>query len=147
LDLFVYEETGPESHFHFAINGKGGKVEGGLQKLAAGHYQVALPLADPGDYRIDLTEERRGRRIVYPTIGYSLPYDLDQELPRADYNLRLLNKLAQASGGEVNQKLTEASKKRDFINTYQPLRQLFMVWAAALFLLEIVARKLLFSEP
>jgi uncharacterized membrane protein len=147
LDLFVYEDTGPESHFHFAVNGKGGKVEGSLQKLAAGHYQVALPLADPGDYRIDLTEERRGRRLVYPTIGYSLPYDLDQEIPRADHNLRLLNKLAQASGGEVNPKLTEASRKPDFTNAYQPLRQLFMVWAAALFLLEIVARKLFFSEP
>jgi Ca-activated chloride channel family protein len=146
LDLFIYEDTGPESQFRFSINGKGGKVEGVLQKLAAGHYQVALPLATPGDYRIELTEERRGRRVAYPPIGYSLPYDLDKEIPRADFNLLLLNKLAQASGGEVNPKLTESSIKQEISNSYRPLRQLLMIWAAVFFLLEIVARKLFFSE-
>ncbi|HSF57771.1 MAG TPA: VWA domain-containing protein [Candidatus Binatia bacterium] len=146
LDLFVYEDLGPESHFHFAVNGKGGKLEGGLQKLAAGHYQVALPLTTPGDYRIELTEERRGQRIVYPPIGYSLPYELDTEIPRADFNLPLLNKLAQASGGEVNPKLTESSIKPEITKTYLPLRQLLMIWAAALFLFEIVARKLFYNE-
>jgi Ca-activated chloride channel homolog len=146
LDLFVYEDTGPESQFRFAVNGKGGKVEGGLQKLAVGHYQIALPLATPGDYRIELTEERRGRRVAYPPIGYSLPYDLDKEIPRANFNLPLLNRLAQASGGEVNPKLTESSIKQEITNTYRPLRQLLMIWAAALFLLEIVARKLFFTE-
>jgi hypothetical protein len=146
LDLFIYEDTGPESQFRFSINGKGGKVEGVLQKLAAGHYQVALPLATPGDYRIELTEERRGRRVAYPPIGYSLPYDLDKEIPRADFNLPLLNKLAQASGGEVNPKLTESSIKQEITNSYRPLRQLLMIWAAVFFLLEIVTRKLFFSE-
>jgi hypothetical protein len=121
-------------------------VEGVLQKLAAGHYQVALPLATPGDYRIELTEERRGRRVAYPPIGYSLPYDLDKEIPRADFNLPLLNKLAQASGGEVNPKLTESSIKQEITNSYRPLRQLLMIWAAVFFLLEIVTRKLFFSE-
>jgi hypothetical protein len=147
LDLFVYEDTGPDSQFRFAVNGKGGKIEGVLQKLAAGHYQVSLPLETPGDYRIELTEERRGRRVAYPPIGYSLPDDLDKEIPRAHFNLPLLNRLAQASGGEVNPKLTESSTNREVTNTYRPLRHFFMVWAAALFLVEIVSRKLFFSEP
>jgi Ca-activated chloride channel family protein len=146
LDLFVYEDTGPDSQFRFAVNGKQGKVEGLLQKLAAGHYQITLPLTAPGDYRIELTEERRGRRVAYPPIGYSLPYDLEKEIPRADFNLPLLNKLAQASGGEVNPKFTESSTTHEITNTYRPLRQLLMICAAVLFLMEIVARKLLFAE-
>jgi Ca-activated chloride channel homolog len=146
LDLFVYEDTGADSQFRFAVNGKEGKVEGLLQKLAAGHHQIALPLTAPGDYRIQLTEERRGRRVAYPAIGYSLPHDLDIEVPRADVNLPLLNRLAQASGGEINPKLTESLVKQEITNAYRPLRQLLMIWAAAIFLMEIVARKLFFNE-
>ena len=146
LDLFIYEDTGPDSQFRFAVNGKNSKVEGVLQKLAAGHYQAVLPLTTPGDYRIHLTEDRRGRRVTYPPIGYSLPYDLDQEIPRAYFNLALLNRLAQASGGEVNPKITESSNQPEVTTTYRPLRQLLMIWAAALFLMEIVARKLFLAE-
>jgi hypothetical protein len=57
----------------------------------------------------------------------------------------LLNRLAQVSGGEVNPKFTE-SIKHEITNTYRPLRQLLMIWAVALFLMEIVARKLFFAE-
>jgi Ca-activated chloride channel homolog len=146
LDLFVYEDIGPDSQFRFAVNGKEGKVEGLLQKLAAGHYQIALPLMAAGDYRIQLTEERRGRRVAYPAIGYSLPNDLDKEVPRADFNLPLLNKLAHASGGEINPKITESLLKQEITNSYRPLRQLLMISAAALFLIEILARKLFFAE-
>ena len=108
--------------------------------------QAALPLAAPGDYRVELTEERRGRRIAYPPVGYSFPYELNSELPRPDFNLPLLNTLAQASGGEINPKSIESSDKQEFTNTYRPLRQALIMCAAALFLFEIVARKLFLSE-
>lgn len=146
LDLFVYDDIGADGQFRFSVNGKGSKAEGVLQKLAAGHYQVALPLTAPGDYRIELTEERRGRRIPYPSIGYSLPYDLNSEIPRADLNLPLLNALAQASGGEINPKSIESLQKQVSTSIYQPLRQALIMWVAALFLFEIIARKLFFSE-
>jgi hypothetical protein len=146
LDLFVYDDISADSQFRFSVNGKESKTEGVLQKIAAGHYQVALPLTAPGDYRVELTEERRGRRVAYPSIGYTLPYDLNSELPRPDFNLPLLNALAQASGGEVNPKSIEYLQKQDFTNIYRPLRQALIMWAAALFLFEIVARKLFFSE-
>jgi hypothetical protein len=93
-----------------------------------------------------LTEERRGRRVTYPPIGYSLPYDLNSELPRPDFNLPLLNALAQASGGEINPKHRGSLEKQDFTNTYRPLHQVLIIFAAVLFLSEIVARKLVFSE-
>ena len=149
LDLFLYEDTGADGQFRFSVfsvNGKGSKIEGVLQKLAPGHYQVPLPLTSPGDYRVELTEERRGRRVTYPPIGYSLPYDLNSELPRPDFNLPLLNALAQASGGEINPKHRGSLEKQDFTNTYRPLRQVLIICAAALFLFEIVTRKLLLSE-
>ena len=100
----------------------------------------------PGDYRIELTEERRGRRVAYPSIGYNLPYELNSELPRPEFNLPLLNLLAQASGGEINPKSIEYLQKQDFTDIYRPLRQPLIMWAAALFLFEIVARKLFLSE-
>jgi hypothetical protein len=146
LDLFVYDDISADSQFRFSVNGKESKTEGLLRKIAAGHYQIALPLTAPGDYRIELTEERRGRRVAYPSIGYNLPYELNSELPRPDFNLPLLNALAQASGGEVNPKSIEYSQKQEFTNIYRPLHQALIMWAAALFLFEIVARKLFFSE-
>jgi len=146
LDLFLYEDIGADSQFRFSVNAKGSKAEGVLQKLATGHYQAALPLTAPGDYRVELTEERRGRRVAYPPIGYSLPYELNSELPRPDLNLPLLNTLAQASGGEINPKSIASLQKPDFTNIYRPLRQALIMWAAALFLFEIAARKLFFSE-
>jgi len=146
LDLFVYEDIGADSQLRFAVNGKATKLEGSLQKLAAGHYQAALPLSAPGDYRIDLTEERRGRRVAYPPIGYSLPYELNGEFPRPDYNLALLSTLAQTSGGEINPRFIESAEKQTVTNTYRPLRQPLIILAAALFLFEIALRKLFFAE-
>ena len=149
LDLFLYEDTGADGQFRFSVlsvNGKGSKIEGVLQKLAPGHYQVPLPLTAPGDYRVELAEERRGRRVAYPPIGYSLPYNLNSELPRPDFNLSLLNTLAQASGGEINPKSLGSLEKQEFTNIYRPLRQVLIMCAAALFLFEIAARKLFLSE-
>ena len=146
LDLFVYDDIGADSQFRFSVNDKGSKAEGVLQKVAPGHYQVALPLVAPGDYRIELTEERRGRRVAYPSVGYNLPYELNSELPRPEFNLPLLSLLAQASGGEINPKSVEYLQKQDFTDNYRPLRQPLIIWAAALFLFEIVGRKLFLSE-
>jgi uncharacterized membrane protein len=141
LELFVYEDINGDSQFRFSINGK---TEGLLQKTAAGHYQGVLPLTDPGDYRIDLIEEHRGRRVTYPPVGYNLPYGLSAELPRSEFNLPLLNKIAQASGGEVNPQPSVYLKTPDFTAIYRPLRQPFIIWAGALFFLEVIARKLFF---
>jgi hypothetical protein len=146
LDLFLYEDTGADSQFRFVVIGNRVKVEGVMQKLAAGHYQATLPLSTPGDYRIEITEDRRGRHVAYPPIGYSLPYELDNELPRPDFNLPLLSALAQSSGGEINPRFVEASEKQQVTNTFRPLHQPLIIWAGVLFLLEIVARKLFFPE-
>ena len=147
LDLYLYEERSTESQFRFStVNTKGAKVEGLLQKLAPGHYQAPLPISVSGDYRIELTEERGGRRTAYPTVGYTLPYDLTSEIPRPDFNVQLLDQLAQATGGEINPKSSIDIMKPGVTQIYKPLRQTFIVLAFCLFLLEIAVRTLLVSE-
>jgi Ca-activated chloride channel family protein len=146
LDLFVYEESSADSQFHFSTAGKSGRSEGALKKLAPGHYQTALPISVPGEYRIEITEERRGRRMAYPPVGYILPYDRDSEMPRPELNTKLLLQLAQATGGQINPQLRSPLSRENVTKTYQPIRQLLIILTFVLFLLEIAARKLLFSE-
>jgi len=147
LDLSIYEEGSANSQYRFTISGKGGKSEGTLDKLAPGHYQVALPIFDPGDYRIDLLEERSGRKIPFPPIGYTLAYDKSSELPRPEFNTRLLARLAQASGGEINPKSVGMEKTDIVSKSYEPIRQPFIILAFCLFLIEVALRKLAFAEP
>jgi len=147
LELFAYEEASAASRFRFSIQGKGGKTEGALSKLAPGHHQASLPISSPGDFRIELFEERQGRRITLPPIGYTLPYELSAEQPRPELNTDLLLKLAQASGGEINPRSPDSLKKQIVTKSYAPHRQALMLLAFALFLAEVAARILLFSEP
>ena len=146
LELFAYEEASADSQFRFSVIGKSGRSEGTLRKLAPGHYQAELPISVPGDYRIELTEERRGRRIPYPPIGYTLPYDRESEIARPEFNTNLLIQLAQSTGGEINPESSDKFQKQDVTRNYQPMRQPLIVLAFVLFLLEIAARKLLLSE-
>lgn len=147
LELFAYEEASAASRFRFVVQSKGGTSEGALTPLAPGHHQATLPISSPGDYRIELFEERQGRRINLPPIGYTLPYELSAEQPRPEFNTGLLLKLAQASGGEINPTSPDSLKKQIVTKSYAPHRQALMLLAFALFLAEVAARKLLFSEP
>jgi uncharacterized membrane protein len=147
LDLFAYEDASVDSRFRFAVSGKSGRTEGTLKRLAAGHFQAVLPISAPGDYRIELTEDRGGRPLAYPSIGYTLPYSRESELPRPEFNHALLAKLAQASGGEINPPPSAAAPKRQVTRVYTPARQPLIIAAFLIFLLEIAIRKLLFSEP
>ena len=100
----------------------------------------------PGEHRIDLTEDRRGRKIAYPPVGFTSTYDPKRELPRPDVNLPLLTKLAQISGGEINPRSIETQEKQISIRTEQPLRNTIIVILLALFLIEIAIRKLVIGE-
>jgi hypothetical protein len=129
------------------VNGKGIKRDGILRRLAPGHYQTSLPISQTGDYRIDITEDRNGRLIPFPPIGYTLSYDLSSEIPRPEFNHQLLTRLAEATGGEVNPRSIESQSKTTVTKTYQPVKQPFIILALCLFLVEIALRKLAYSEP
>ena len=146
LDLFMYEEASSDSQFRFTVEGKGGKTDGALKKLAPGHYQSGLPITSPGDYRISMVEDRRGRRIPLPPLGYTLSQDLSRELPQPYFNTNLLAKLAQASGGEINPKAVATLSHQEVTRSYTPMRQPLIILTLVLFFLEIAFRNLVISE-
>jgi Ca-activated chloride channel family protein len=147
LDLTVYEETAANSQYRFSISGRGSKADGSLVRLAPGHYQAVLPASEPGDYRIDIVEDRGGRRIPFPPVGYSLPYPLASELPRAEFNTRLLARMAEATGGQINPSGASAGNLSTVTKTYASLKAPLIIAACVMLLLEIFLRKLAFGEP
>ena len=145
LDLYLYDERTDSSLFRYSSTGKEGKKEGLLEKLAPGHYQSTLPISTPGDYRIELIEERQGRRISYPPLGYTLTFDPKSELPREQFNIPLLEQLARVTGGEINPKRVEKPKEQEkTMRASRPLRVFFILLASIFFLLEIVFRRFFF---
>ena len=146
LDLYLYDDVASDSQFRFALNGPSGKFEGSLKRSARGHYQAVLPIVAAGDYRIDLFEERSGQRVAYPPFGYTLPYDLSGEAPRPDFNLGLLTKLAQISGGGVNPKALTLPHREHQTSSSHPLKFPLIILCGILFLVEVLVRKLLLGE-
>jgi Ca-activated chloride channel homolog len=146
LDLYIYEESSSESQFRFLLIGRESKQEGILKKLARGHFQTSLPIGKSGDYRLELTAERDGRRIPFSKAGYTLPYDLNVEMPQPSFNLPLLNQLAKVSSGEVNPSIVKSFEKQSLTKTYRQTRGYFIALAACLFFLEIVFRRLVLAE-
>ena len=147
LDLSIYEDRSANSQYRFVITGKSGKAEGTLKKLAPGHFQAVLPVSALGDYRIELSEDRGGLRIAFPPVGYTLSYDQTTEIPRPEFNTQLLNRLAQATGGEINPKSLDKQNKTNISKTFQSRRQPLIMLAFGLFLIEIGVRKFAFAEP
>ena len=145
LDLYVFEEANAASQFRYTMTGKGAKGEGFLKRIAPGRYQSELPISVPGDYRIELAELRGAQTIPYPSVGYTMPYSPRSEIPRPDFNLALLEKLARATGGEINPAPKEAQKTEEILLSTEPLRTPLIFVAAVLFLLEIILRRFLRS--
>jgi hypothetical protein len=146
LDLFIYEEASTNSQFTFDIAGKNGKSNGMLKRLAPGHFQASLPISSPGDYKIELTELRRERRIPLSTVSYSLPYNSNAELPRPVLNTALLAQLAQSSGGEINPQMRDIAVEPVVTSRTAAKREPLIALAFVLFLIEVVLRKFVLAE-
>ena len=147
LDLSVFEDSGASSQYAYSISGKGTKLIGNLARLADGHYQATLPITQSGEYRIDLSENRAGRVIGFPPIGYSFPNIARGEVPRPEFNTKLLTRMAEATGGEINPKSFENLSKTRVLKDQQPLRNALIVLAACLFFIELAMRKFALGEP
>jgi hypothetical protein len=112
-----------------------------LKRLAPGYYQAALPFTAPGDYRIELKEERGGRIISYPAVGYTLQVQEKGDVFKDSFNLALLEQIAQSTGGTINpgsgegQKMELSQVKVTFLRSY------FIFLAALFFLLEVFFRR------
>jgi Ca-activated chloride channel family protein len=146
LDLYLYGEDNGKG-FHYSYSGNGRRGDGALKRLAPGHYQATLPFTAPGDYRIDLVQERNGERRGYPTIGYTLAFDPKAEIPRRQVNLKLLEELARATGGEINPKAIAIASAETRARTATSLRPPLIALIALLFLLEIYVRRFILHLP
>ena len=146
LDLYFYGEGGEGGLFRYAFSGQGSRGEGVLRRLAPGRYRAELPLPAPGDYRIELFQEKGDRSVAYPPVGYTFPPDLKAEVPRGEVNLSLLEHIARSSGGEINPKWQEKAKKIETVRASRPFRAQLVFLALSLFLLEILVRRVLWPR-
>ncbi|MBI2358766.1 MAG: hypothetical protein HYV04_07635, partial [Deltaproteobacteria bacterium] len=143
LDFYLYEEKSG-GVFRYSFRGPGGAGEGVLKRLAPGRYQAELPIATPGNYRIELIEERAGRRTEYPPTGYTLAFDPKEEIPRGRLNLPLLEQLARASGGEINPKPQATTPvKVEVSRAAKAYRTHFIFLGLLLLLIDFIANQLL----
>lgn len=148
LELYLYAAGHESSLFRYSFNSKGVKGEGILKRSAPGHYQALLPISIPGDYRIGLVEERQGQALSYPPLGYSLSFDPKAEVAHGDFNIALLEKLARATGGEINpQNRTAPKTESEITRSFKPLRFYLLSLALALFLAEIIFRRFFLPTP
>jgi len=147
LDLSIFDDSGANSQYRYSISGNSEKRVGNLTKLAPGHFQTTIPATSPGNYRIDITEDRGRRQIAFPPVAYSVPYAQNTEMPRSEFNTQLLNRIAQTTGGEINPKSLKKQPKISIAKTHQPLRQGLIILLFSLFLLEVITRKFAFGEP
>jgi Ca-activated chloride channel family protein len=148
LDLYLYSEAADGNSIRYSFSGAGAG-EGTLTRLAPGHYQAALPFSTPGDYRLDLREERSGAAVPYPPVGYTLAPPPKAEIPRGDIDTALLASIAQATGGAINPEPDrEVGVAEPIALSPQPLHSYLIsylvILAVLLFLAEIFLRR--FSE-
>ncbi len=145
LNFYLFDPDSDGNTFRYTYRGPGNvKGEGALKRIATGHYQAALPLTAPGDYRIELTEERRGRSIVYPLLGYTRPPAARSEAPTADINSPLLERIARATGGSINPGI-ETDRPGSQTRPDRPLHWHLIAAACLLFMAEIFLRRLVFE--
>jgi uncharacterized membrane protein len=142
LEFYLYSQESDGNNFRYSYrSAKNILGEGMLKRLAPGYYQAALPFTAPGDYRIELKEERGGRIIGYPAVGYTLQVQEKGDVFKDGFNLALLEQIAQSTGGAINpgpreeQKMELSQVKVTFLRSY------FICVAALLFLFEVFFRR------
>jgi Ca-activated chloride channel homolog len=144
LDFYLYAAEFDGDPFRYVYSGpNGAKGEDALKRIAPGHYQAVLPRGDAGNYRIDMKEERRGRTISYPPLGYTQPEDIQYEVPARDFNVALLERVARTTGGTINPADEPGPAATAVPLEAKPLHAYLILAAAVLFLGEIFARRLL----
>ncbi|MGH7769539.1 MAG: glutamine amidotransferase, partial [Candidatus Binatia bacterium] len=147
LDFYLYSQEFDGNVFRYSYSrAEGSKGEGTLNRLAPGHYQSKLPFASPGDYRIELREERRGRVVGYPVAGFTLPVKAKDDVYQDGFNLRLLQQIAQSTGGSINFRPEQEPRTGHTAAKVTFFRPYFIFLAAVLFLLEVFFRRFFIRE-
>jgi hypothetical protein len=110
-----------------------------LERVAPGHYRGSLATRLAGDYRVDV---HAGRGSVTETpLGYTVPNTATVERPRREPNWALLDEIARTTGGEVNA-TPDRIKPAPTPEGKEPLAPVLLPVAMAIFLLELIVRRL-----
>ena len=123
-----------------AIDPSGKEVSTGLTQVAPGRYVAEVPAKETGAYlvrvdQVDASGQPQGTQTTGFGVGYSPEYR------QTGQNLDLLREMARVTGGQV---LTDpaASVRHDIrAQGGQPIWQLAVWLAAALFLADVAARR------
>jgi len=140
MDLYVYGAD-VSGAFRYTVRGAPGDISGKLEHEAPGHYRAQLPIEKPGVYRIELVESRNGKKLSYPQIGYTKTRDRGAEIPTGESNFAMLETLARATGGQVNDFAETKLPEKTRVRSATPLQMYSILAAALLFLLEIFVRR------
>jgi Ca-activated chloride channel family protein len=142
LDFYLYSQESDGNIFRYSFSGsKGAQGDGILKRVAPGHYRSELPFNAPGDYRVAPKEERRGRIVDYPIVGYTLPVKAKGDVFKEGFNLRLLEEIARSTGGTINPGPEQEQKTEYTAVKVTFLRSYFIFLAALLFLMEVFFRR------
>ena len=147
LNFYLYSQESDGNIFRYSYSGsKDAQGDGLLKRVAPGHYRSELPFNAPGDYRVAPKEERRGRIVDYPIVGYTLPVEAKGDVFKDGFNLRLLEEIARSTGGTINPG-PEKEQKTEYIAVKVTfLRSYFIFLAALLFLMEVFFRRFFLRE-
>lgn len=118
---------------------------GDFKQIAPGHRQAALPMLDPGEYRLDITEDRKNRQIAYPPVGFTSSYNPNSELPRpTSICLCSPNRLEQVAEKSIP---IQPDPGKIQYHAYLPAIWAMLVsLASMLFLMEVAIGRLLLGE-
>ena len=67
-------------------------------------------------------------------------------MPRPEFNYRLLSRLAEGSGGEINPGSPDSLRRASLSKSFRPVRQPLLMLAFILLLAEITFRRFVFGE-
>ncbi|MCX6094605.1 MAG: VWA domain-containing protein [Candidatus Bipolaricaulota bacterium] len=109
-----------------------------LAQTSAGRYETTLPTLAEGGYALRVVDQTRGRVVLLP---FSVPYP--EEYRHTGVDKATLRTIAQATGGRflVGEQVLPESPSA-LAQSFVPVHRQVLLLALALFLLELVRRKL-----
>jgi Ca-activated chloride channel family protein len=139
IDYSRFDEDPPGAVSAKISSPDGRTAEIPFERIAPGHYRGSFATSVPGDYRVDVRTARGS--VTESPLGYTVPTSATVERPRHEPNWALLDEIARVTGGEVNP-TPDRILPAPIPERTEPLAPLLLAAAIAIFLLELIVRRL-----
>jgi Mg-chelatase subunit ChlD len=138
IDYSRFEEESGGAVTARIVGPDGSAPQVALVRTAPGHFHGSFATRTAGDCRIEI----RGAHglVTDPPLGFTIPPSVSGERPRREPNWPLLETLASRTGGRSNPERTEVPAAPVPTRT-EPLAPLLLGAATAVFLAELIARR------